>query len=431
MPHMQHSLTKALAFFSAIVCVLLTVALSTPIDPAIKNFPAGGFSQITSWYKERIDAVDPSGKDLSGAVIAIAKEGKLAYLQPIGFQDRAKTIPMTTDSIFWIASMTKPITSVAAMTLVDDGKLDLDAPVAKYLPELKTMQVATAKPNPASGKIDIALEPPKRPRTVRDLLRHTSGLVYPPQFLDEPINRLYAKAAFEPDNSLAEFVTSLSSLPLAHQPGEVWEYSWGVDVLARVVEVASGQQFDRFLQSRVFKPLGMVDTGFYVPSENLGRVVEAPTTRPPQFDITWPRKLVSGGGGLASTALDYLRFCQMLLNGGELDGVRILAPETVKLMTADALPYDVSFVGRSVGPDYGTTFGLGFAIRTSRTSSLSSPGGSVGSFGWSGVWGTDFWVDPAQKVIAVQMIQVAPEKVSDYFTAMRNLTYGALNISQH
>jgi CubicO group peptidase (beta-lactamase class C family) len=147
MTHMQHSLTKALAFFSAIGCVLLTVALSTPIDPAIKNFSIGGFSQITSWYKERIDAVDPSGKDLSGAVIAIAKEGKLAYLQPIGFQDRAKTIPMTTDSIFWIASMTKPITSVAAMMLVDDGKLDLDAPVAKYLPELKTMQVATAKPN--------------------------------------------------------------------------------------------------------------------------------------------------------------------------------------------------------------------------------------------------------------------------------------------
>jgi CubicO group peptidase (beta-lactamase class C family) len=423
MAHMRHSLTKALAFFSAIGCVLMTVALSTAIYPAIKNPSIGGFSQITSWYKKRIDAVDPSRKDLSGAVIAIAKEGKLAYLQPIGFQDRAKTIPMTTDSIFWIASMTKPITSVAAMMLVDDGKLDLDAPVAKYLPELKTMEVATAKPDPASGKIDIALEPPKRPMTVRDLLRHTSGLVYPPQVLDGPINRLYAKAAFKPDNSLAEFVTSLSSLPLAHQPGEVWEYSWGVDVLARVVEVSSGQPFDEFLQSRIFKPLGMVDTGFYVPSENLGRVVEAPTTRPPQFDITRPRKLVSGGGGLASTALDYLRFCQMLLNGGELDGVRILAPETVKLMTANALPYDVSFVGRSVGPDHGTTFGLGFAIRTS--------GGSVGSFGWSGVWGTVFWVDPAQKVIAVQMIQVAPEKVGDYFTAMRNLTYAALNISQH
>jgi CubicO group peptidase (beta-lactamase class C family) len=160
MTHMQKSLTKALAFFSAIGCVLSTVALSTPIDPAI-NCSIGGFSQITSWYKERIDAVDPSGENLSGAVIAIAKEGKLAYLQPIGFQDRAKTIPMTTDSIFWIASMTKPITSVAAMMLVDDGKLDLDAPVAKYLPELTTMQVATAKPNPTSGKIDIALEPPK------------------------------------------------------------------------------------------------------------------------------------------------------------------------------------------------------------------------------------------------------------------------------
>lgn len=212
MTHMQRSLTKALAFLSVVGCVLLTVALpdalSTTIDPASEAFSISGFSQITSWYKARIDAVDPSGEDLSGAVIAVAKDGKLAFLQAVGFQDRAKTIPMTTGSIFWIASMTKPITSVAAMMLVDDGKLDLDAPVAKYLPELKSMQVGTAKSNPASGEIDVALEPPKRPMTVRDLLRHTSGLVYPPQFVDEPINRLYAKAAFKPDNSLAEFVMS-------------------------------------------------------------------------------------------------------------------------------------------------------------------------------------------------------------------------------
>lgn len=190
MAHMQHSLRKALAFFSAIGCVLITVALSTAIYPTIKNPSMKGFSQITSWYKKRIDAVDASGKDLSGAVIAIAKAGKLVYLQPIGFKDRAKTIPMTTDSIFWIASMTKPITSVAAMMLVDNGNLDLDAPVAKYLPELKTMQVAIVKRNPELGKVDIALESPKRPMTVRDLLRHTSGLVYPPQFVDEAINRL-------------------------------------------------------------------------------------------------------------------------------------------------------------------------------------------------------------------------------------------------
>ena len=233
--------------------------------------------------------------------------------------------------------MTKPVTGVAAMVLVDDGKLDLDAPVAKYLPELGHMQVGTAKPNPATGKTEIALEPPRRPMTVRDLLRHTSGLVYPPQFLNSPISQLYAKAEFARDKTLADFVASLASLPLAHQPGEIWEYSWSVNVLARVVEVASGQSFDAFLDGRIFQPLHMIDTGFYVPAAKLGRLVEAPEPRSPQFDVTRPRRLLSGGGGLVSTAADYLRFCQMLLNGGELDGARILRPETIQLMTT--IPY--------------------------------------------------------------------------------------------
>jgi CubicO group peptidase (beta-lactamase class C family) len=222
--------------------------------------------------------------------------------------------------------MTKPITSVAAMILVDDGKLDLDAPVSRYLPELKDMQVARETTDASTGQWGYALEAQKRAMTVRDLLRHTAGFIYPELNYVTPgpgvraIHELYgAKAAFRADDTLDDFVASLAALPLAHQPGEVWEYSWGVDVLARVVEVASGMPFDQFLQSRLFGPLHIVDTGFFVPEDKLSRLVDPPVVaRYRQFDIARPRKLLSGGGGLASTAADYLRFCQMLLNGGEL-----------------------------------------------------------------------------------------------------------------
>jgi CubicO group peptidase (beta-lactamase class C family) len=397
--------------------------LATVGNPESLGFSAARLQRIAPWYQARVDA-----GELPGAVVAIARNGKLAYLEAVGFQDNARTIPMKPDAIFWIASMTKPVTSVAAMMLVEQGKLDLDAPVSQYLPELKAMQVGVEKRDPATGRKEIAREPPKRLMTIRDLLRHTSGLVYPPQFTNTAINRLYYKAVFDRDKTLADFVASLADLPLAHQPGEVWEYSWGVDVLARVVEVASGLPFDQFLQDRIFGPLHMVDTGFYVPQEKRARLVDAPEPRDPQFDVTRPRKLLSGGGGLVSTAADYLRFCQMLLNGGELDGARILTPQTVLLMTADSLPPDVRFVGEAIGPARGASWGLGFAIRTGSESSQVP--GSVGSYNWNGIWGTYFWIDPAEKMIALSMIQVVPGKIGPTFTAIRNLAYGALRVPE-
>ena len=323
--------------------------------------------------------------------------------------------------------MTKPITSVAAMILVDDGKLDLDAPVSQYLPELKDMQVATERNDLATGKTELTFEAAKRPMTVRDLLRHTSGLVYPPQYLDSPIHRLYRKAVFTRDTTLAEFVSSLGKLPLAHQPGEVWEYSWGVDVLARIVEVQSGESFDQFLDRRIFRPLHMVDTGFYVPEGKLARLVDPPGEhREPLWDVTTKPKLFSGGGGLVSTAPDYLRFCQMILNGGELDGVRILKPQRVQLMTTNSLPSDIRFGLDFVGPSRGSSWGLGFAIRTDPNNSFVP--GSVGTYTWSGAGGTVFWVDPAEKLIVIQMIQ---SYVKDpYRTALRQLTYGALKVPE-
>jgi CubicO group peptidase (beta-lactamase class C family) len=392
--------------------------LSSPSSPEELGFSSSRLARLHAWFQTRIDA-----GDITGAVLVIARGGKLADLDTVGFQDRGKQIPIKRDSIFWIASMTKPVTSVAAMILVEEGKLDLDAPVAQYLPELKDMPVAVERPNP-TGTPDIVYEPAKRPMTIRDLFRHTSGLVYPPQYIDSPVHRLYNKAVFRRDRTLADFTASLGKLPLVHQPGEVWEYSWGVDVLARVVEATSGEPFDQFLKSRIFAPLHMDDTGFYVPEDKLGRLVDAmdaPRTR--IWDVTTAPRLFSGGGGLVSTGPDYLRFCQMLLNGGELDGVRVLTEKSVAMMTTDSLPAGLRFAGDMIGPDAGSTWGLGFAIRSNPNNSHEP--GSVGTYGWSGAWGTYFWIDPAEKLIAIQMIQNAAG-TWPYSSAFRRLVYGAL-----
>jgi CubicO group peptidase (beta-lactamase class C family) len=422
--------------------------LTTSGDAKSLGFSAARLARIAPWYQARFDSFSPSDGLVPGAVVAIAKGGKLAYLQAIGFQDRAKTIPMKTDSIFWIASMSKPVTSVAAMILVDDGKLDLDAPVARYLPELGDMRVAFQKTDPATGKTEYALDPPKRPMTVRDLLRHTSGLIYPEMDFAYPergladasadsgiqtIHMLYGwKAVFRRDKTLADFVSSLAGLPLAHQPGEVHEYGWSADVLSRIVEVASGQSFDQFLQSRIFAPLHMVDTGFDVPEAKRDRLVDSPMPeRPPIWDVRAPPKLFSGGGGLVSTAPDYLRFCQMLLNGGELDGVRLLTPQAVIQMTTNALPPGTRiFGGEEVGARAGTTFGLGFAIRADPVHSWIP--GAVGSFSWAGLWGTYFWIDPAEKLIGLQMIQATPGskgREALQYAGINHLAYGALTVA--
>ncbi len=423
--------------------------LTTSGDAKSLGFSAARLARIAPWYQARFDSFSPSDGLVPGAVVAIAKGGKLAYLQAIGFQDRAKTTPMKINSIFWIASMSKPVTSVAAMILVDDGKLDLDAPVTRYLPELQDMRVAVEKTDPATGKTEHGLDLPKRRMTVRDLLRHTSGIVYPELDFAFPergladaaseagirhVHMLYSwtdATAYRRDTTLADFVSVLARLPLAHQPGEVWEYGLSADVLGRVVEVASGEPLDRFLQSRVFTPLHMVDTGFYVPEEKLGRLVDSPMPeRPRIWDVTKPAKLFSGGGGLVSTAPDYLRFCQMLLNGGELDGVRLLTPQAVKEMTTNALPPDIRIFGNEVGPLAGRSFGLGFAIRTDPVSSWTP--GAVGSFTWAGLWGTYFWIDPAEKLVGLQMIQAAPGKGREAvpFAGINHLVYGALTIPE-
>jgi CubicO group peptidase (beta-lactamase class C family) len=395
----------------------------TPVgDPLALGFSPSRLDRIAASQQTQIDA-----GAFSGAVAAVARNGKVAYLRAVGFYDNARTRPLQSDAIFWIASMSKPITSVAAMMLVEEGKLDLAAPVSDYLPELKDMKVAVEVKDPATGKTDITYEPQKRPMLIEDLLRHTSGIVYEDKG-DAAVYRIYRESGLyveglARDNTLKDFVSRLARLPLAHQPGQAWDYGHSADVLARIVEVASGEPFNRFLDSRLFKPLGMVDTGFWVPPEKRHRLVDPPAGAAilPDRDVTKPTTMFSGGGGLVSTAYDYLRFCQMLLNGGELDGVRILKPATVKLMTTNALPDGV----RSAPVALGWTFGLGFAIRNNAASSWVP--GSVGSFTWSGAWGTYFWIDPAEQLIAVELFQ-ATRNFDQLWAPFRNTTYGAFLI---
>ena len=389
-------------------------SLTTP-DPIGAGFSPARLARIAPWYQAEIE----SGA-FTGAVVAIARDGKLAYLQAIGTYDRAGKVPLKPDAIFWIASMTKPVTSVAAMMLVEEGKLALTDPVSKYIPEVADMRVG------------LESTPQKRPMQVIDLLRHTSGFSYRDEGNDA-LHRAYGRIrSFHRDKTIADMVGDLVHMQLVHQPGEAWEYSHGVDVLGRVIEIASGQPLDKFFESRIFKPIGMVDTGFFVPPAKLARLVDPlEGGRPPIWDLTKPTTLFMGGGGLASTAPDYLRFCQMLLNGGELDGVRILSPDTVRQMTTNSLPPDMPFagiVGQFVGPRVGTSWGLGFAVRTNPE--FSNLPGAAGSFNWSGIWGTYFWVDPVSKLIGVLMIQVPPDMAGPPREALRLFSYAALSVPQ-
>src|SRR6266436_8782283 len=291
------------------------------------GFSSERLARINKFFQGEIDK-----KAIPGAVLLVTREGKSAYFQALGYQDREKNIPMKPDAIFRIASMTKPITSVAVMMLAEEGKIDLIAPVAQYLPEFKDVKVGVEKTDGNTGKTALTFEDPKRAMTVQDLLRHTSGLVYGP-FGNSLVHQAYNKAnLFDGSQTLAEFVTKLSKLPLAHQPGTVWEYGMSTDVLGRIVEVVSGMAFDRFVQERITGPLGMRDTAFYLSAAQGSRLAEQqvdPATgkRPGSSaaeDLTKEKvKWFSGGGGLLSTASDYAQLSQMLLNRGELNGVRL------------------------------------------------------------------------------------------------------------
>ncbi len=387
--------------------------------------------------------------ELRGALAMVARNGKLAYFETAGMADTEKNIPMREDTIFRIYSMSKPITSVAVMTLFEEGRFFLNDPVSKYIPELGGMSVIVEGEVESNGPVfnlpnddpgerpaspttlpDVTTVPAEREMTVQDLLRHTAGFTYG-FFGNSEVDQLYTQMGIlTTDKTIAETVEKLSKIPLKHQPGKTWEYSVSVDVLGRFIEVVADQRFDEFLQERIFGPLGMVDTGFYVPDEKLGRFAQLYTPAregdgvepAPQF---FSRNFVnnpthfSGGGGMVSTASDYLRFCQMLLNGGELDGARILSRKTVELMTADHTR-DVDISMRRGG--YG--FGLGFAVAEDigRAGILTSRG----EYNWGGAAGTKFWIDPQEQLIGVYMVQILPHTGLTFGNEFKILAYQSI-----
>lgn len=378
---------------------------------------------------------------LPGAVVLVARKGKIAYSGAAGFQDKGANKPMAADSIFRIYSMTKPIVSVAAMLLVEDGVIQLTDPVSKFLPAFKDMQVSVATTG-ADGKVTYSNVPAARPITVQDLLRHSAGLAYAEITKNEPVKAAYVEAKFSQPGvhdydsrsmTPAEQVERIAKAPLVHQPGTTWEYSMAVDVLGRVVEAASGKRLSVFLDERLFKPLKMVDTSFWLPAAKMPRLAQ-----PLAVDLASGRKISvldvsaepgndSGGAGALSTAMDYLRFGQMLLNGGELDGVRVMSRSTVKLMTSDHLGTRIATPvqpGELLLGTQGYTFGLGFTVR--QGDGIAGVPGSAGEFMWAGYAGTYFWVDPKEEIVGVYMTQ-APSAIRAYYRKMfKTLVYQSL-----
>jgi CubicO group peptidase (beta-lactamase class C family) len=359
-------------------------------------------------------------KKAPGVAMLIARHGQIAYRQSVGAL-RPGGPDMTDDAIFRIYSMTKPIVSVAAMMLVEEGRLLITDPVSKYIPAFANVKVGVAN----GDKLDLA--PLKRPITVQDLMRHTSGLTY--GFTGaSPVQKL-VKAANVADvnRTAAENVEAMAALPLMHQPGEVWEYSLSTDVLGRIVEIIEGATLGEVLQRRVFGPLHMVDTAFYTPESKLARRAD-----PFSFDAmtaagadtrasTLPPKFESGGGGLMSTLADYTRFAAMLSFGGSLEGVRILGARTLAFMASDHLDAEVRKSHYLLWR--GHSFGLGFAIRTDPGRAPTA--GSVGEFFWGGMMGTAFWVSPRDSLFAIIMVQT-PEHRAYFRELFRNLVSAAI-----
>jgi CubicO group peptidase (beta-lactamase class C family) len=420
-----------------VLAAAAAAAQALPVaDPEKVGMSSERLERIEQVFQAEIDK-----GELPGAVIMVARHGHLVYSAALGQLEGEGEEAMPEDAIFRIYSMTKPLTSVAAMILMEEGALQLTDPVAKFLPAFADLEVSVMEQG-VNGEVSYSTVPAARPMTVQDLLRHTSGLVYGELTQNELVRDGYAEAgAFNPtilpfDSrhvSGEEQVAGLAQVPLGRQPGTMWEYSFSTDVLGRVVEAVSGQRLGEFLEERVFAPLGMVDSGFYVPENAMSRLVEPFAVDPGMgqpielMDVSQPPANDSGGAGAVSTAADYLRFTQMLLNGGELDGARILSPTTVQLMASDHLGTSIE---HGVGPGQlligtpGYTFGLGFGVR--QQDGIAAVPGSAGEYMWAGYGGTYFWVDPDEQLTAVLMTQRAGPTRAYYRRHIKQLVHQAI-----
>lgn len=412
----------------------------TPIEivaPERAGFSATRLGRIGDLMRRYVD-----GGKLAGTVSLVSRRGQVVYFDDYGQRNRETGAEMTLDTLFRIYSMTKPITSVAALMLFEDGHYLLDDPIANFLPAFADVQVCEGM-----DMAGMRLTRPERPPTVRDLMRHTAGLSYG-WFQDTPVDQGYRDAGIKipADYSLAEGVEKLAKLPLVYHPGRAWRYSYSTDVLGRLVEVWSGESLDEFFQRHIFAPLGMTDSSFQVAPEKLDRFAtcytlaemqgfvadsaSAPEKRtlivqdaPATSKFAKPPVFLSGGGGLVGSTADYLRFCQMLLNGGALDGARILGRKTVELMTMNHLPPELIPIAVSV-PDPGAGFGLGVKVLVDQAASGRL--GSPGMYGWGGAATTVFWIDPVEEIIGIFMTQFMPSGYYPVTTQFQRTVYQAL-----
>jgi CubicO group peptidase (beta-lactamase class C family) len=401
------------------------ITLTLPWAVAAVELPAvapaqAGLSEAKLAEVDRFMERQVNEKKIAGGIVMISHGGKIGFFHTYGQMDREAGKPMAPDTIFRIYSMSKAITTAGALALYDAGKLKLDDPVSKYIPSFANLKVATTN----------GLRAPSRPMTVRDLMLHTSGMSYGggPNASKEAYTRLKPMDA----PNLAEMAERLSQVPLAFDPGTDWVYGVSIDVLGRVMEVASGESLDVYLERTLFKPLDMRDTAFQVPAEKLGRfaanysrspeglkVIDAPAASKYGKRAT----LFSGGGGLVGTARDYMRFLTMIERGGILDDHRILRAETVKLMTHNQLPEKAFPIYFGKEKRHGTGFGLGFSVRTEITT--WDPAGHVGEYGWGGAASTHYWVSPADKLIVLTLEQIMPYQWDTEF-GVKKLIYDSL-----
>ena len=396
-----------IAFVLSVSFISVGVFAADPL-PRAKPETVGMSSERLARIGEALRADVEKGR-LPGAVVAVARKGKLVYYQSFGYLDKDAGTKMQNDAIFSIASMTKPMVAVGALTLLERGQLAIDEPVGTYLPPLSKMQVAVLKANDGGAGFDTVAA--QRQVTIQDLMRHTSGIIYGGRGAT-PVHKLYPASSSAAGTGMTgkEFIDKLGSLPLLHQPGSTWDYGFGLDVLGVVIEKISGQPLGQYLEAQVFKPLGMKDTAFAVPPEKAKRYAKPfandPDTGKPQFvlDLTKPLRFECGGGCAASTAGDYLRFAQMLLDGGKLEGKRILSRKTVEYMLANQLaPNTVNLIANADPTSADMGFGLGVTVRT--TPGIVRKVGSVGEFSWNGAYGTSWWADPKENLAVVFMAQ--------------------------
>jgi CubicO group peptidase (beta-lactamase class C family) len=402
---MTQRTVAAIIFLAIALVASAAYADIATVDPASIGLNPEKLEEVRQALQKDI----ADGK-VPGAVMLIARKGQVGFFEAAGKQGPNDEKPMTSKTIFRIYSMTKPIVSVAAMSLVEEGRLRLEEPLSTYIPFFADMKVM---------QFGDKMRPASKPITILDLMRHTSGLIYGVFDPKGALGKMYIESGIaSSDISLNELAARLGNLPLRFEPGTAWHYSRSTDVLGRVLEIASGQTLDKFLEDRIFKPLGMVDTAFFQPSDKADRFAQPVKEL---FDMADPKPMLSGGGGLTSTMEDYFRFTMMLRNRGSLDGVRIIKPETLALMTRNHIAEGVDRRFFYPGEAYG--FGLGFAVRISDEGARYP--GTLGDFWWRGLAGTYFWIDPSKDLFAIFMIQDPANRVH-YTGTTRNWVYGTL-----